>query len=145
MNINVCFWHPRSMMDAVLATIFDGGRAICRKHEKLSNYINFTLNLSNRKKPRDSALGQPLRMAVHVSDWGNSLNQCCREGKRLTMVMMFVGEGVVSVLDRIIALFLQWKTYGVGVFCVPAQTLIGVILLKYLTSCSRLLTSYTHQ
>ena len=62
------------------------------------------------------------------------------------MVMMFVGGGgVVSVLDRIIALFLQGETYGVGVFCVPARTLIGVILLKHLTSCSRLLMSYTHQ
>ena len=36
-------------------------------------------------------LGQPLRMADHVSDWGELLNPHCREDKRLTMVVMFVG------------------------------------------------------
>jgi hypothetical protein len=36
-------------------------------------------------------LGQPLRMVDHVSDWGDLLNPHCREGKRLTMVVMFVG------------------------------------------------------
>jgi hypothetical protein len=51
------------------------------------------------------ALGQPLRMAAHVSDRGNSSNQCRRGGKWNTMVMMFLG-GVVSMLDGILVLFL---------------------------------------
>jgi len=45
-------------------------------------------------------------MAAHASDWGNSLNLCCRGGKRNTMVMMFVG-GVVLLFDGLILLFLQ--------------------------------------
>jgi hypothetical protein len=40
-------------------------------------------------------------MAAHASDWGDSFNQRRRGGKRLTMVMMFVGGGVVLVLDGI--------------------------------------------
>jgi hypothetical protein len=56
-------------------------------------------------KPRDSALGQPLWMAAHTLDWGDSFNWRHRGGKRVTMVMMFVG-GVVSVLDGILVLFL---------------------------------------
>ena len=52
-------------------------------------------------------------MAAHVSDWGDSLNQSCRGGKRLTMVMMFVWGG--GVLDGIIVLFLPWEIYGAGV------------------------------
>ena len=74
------------------------------------------LNLLIRIKPHNSTLGQPLQMAAHALDWGNSLNQCRRGGKRLTMVMMFVG-GVVLVLDGIPILFLTYKTYGAGVFC----------------------------
>ncbi len=74
------------------------------------------LNLLIRIKPHNSTLGQPLRMAAHALDWGDSLNQCRRGGKRLTMVMMFVG-GVVLVLDGIPILFLTYKTYGAGVFC----------------------------
>jgi hypothetical protein len=54
-------------------------------------------------------------MAARVSDWGNSLNQRHRGGKRLTMVMMFVGV-VVSVLDGIPVLFLPYKK-AAGVFC----------------------------
>jgi hypothetical protein len=49
-------------------------------------------------KKRLRALGQPLWMAAHVSDWGNLLNRRRREGKRNTMVMMFVG-GVVLLFD----------------------------------------------
>ena len=56
-------------------------------------------------KPRLSTLGQPLRIAAHASDWGDSLNRHHRGGKRNTMVMMFVG-GVVLMLDRILVLFL---------------------------------------
>jgi hypothetical protein len=73
------------------------------------------LNLLICIKPCKSALGQPLRMAAHVLDWGDSLNQCRRGGKRLTMVMMFVG-GVASVLDEIPVIFLTYKTYRAGVF-----------------------------
>jgi hypothetical protein len=86
------------------------------------------LNLLVFIKPRNSTLSQPLRMAAHILDWGNSLNQCCRRGKRLTMVMMFVGE-VVLVLDGILVLFLPYTTYWVGVFR-SHLTLIGFILLS---------------
>jgi hypothetical protein len=43
-------------------------------------------------KPSVTALGQPLWMAAHASDWGNSLSSSRRRGKRLTMVVMFVVE-----------------------------------------------------
>ena len=56
-------------------------------------------------KLRLYALGQPLRMAFHALDWGDSLNRCCRGGKQNTMVMMFVG-GVVLMFDGILVLFL---------------------------------------
>jgi hypothetical protein len=60
------------------------------------------LNLLIRIKPHNSTLGQPLRMAAHALDWGDSLNQRRWGGKRLTTVMMFVVCGeVVSVLDGI--------------------------------------------
>ncbi len=42
------------------------------------------------------------------------------------MVMMYVG-GVVSAVDRILVLFLPYKSYIVGFFF-PAQILIGVKL-----------------
>jgi hypothetical protein len=86
------------MMDAVLATIFGGGRAIRRKQDELYNEINFSVILSIYIKPSITALGQPLRMAAQTSDWGDSLNRCRRGGKRNTMVMMFVG-GVVLLFD----------------------------------------------
>jgi hypothetical protein len=85
-------------MDAVSATIFGGGRAIRRKQDELYNYINFSVILSFFIKPSVTALGQPLRMAAHTSDWGDSLNRCRRGGKRNTMVMMF-GGGVVLLFD----------------------------------------------
>ncbi len=53
-----------------------------------------------------TALGQPLWMATHASDWGISLNQCRRGGKRVTRVMMFVG-GVVLMFDRS---YLRYRT-----------------------------------
>ncbi len=74
------------------------------------------LNLLICIKLRNSALGQPLRMAAHVLDWGDSLHQRRRGGKQLTMVMMFVGRDL-SVLDGIPVLFLPYKTYRAGVFC----------------------------
>ena len=86
------------MMDAVLATIFGGGRAIRRKQDELYNEINFSVILSIYIKPSITALGQPLRMAAHALDWGDSLNRRRRGGKRNTMVMMFVG-GVVLLFD----------------------------------------------
>jgi hypothetical protein len=54
-------------------------------------------------------------MAFHVSDWENSLNQCCAGNKRYTIVMIIV-EIVVLVLNRIPALFLLHKSYSAGVF-----------------------------
>ena len=57
-------------------------------------------------KPSTSALSQPLQMAANTSDWGDSSNKCCRGGKGVTMVTMFVG-GVVLMLNGIIVLFLQ--------------------------------------
>ena len=35
-------------------------------------------------KPRLTALGQPLQMAAHTSDWSDSLNRRQRGGKRNT-------------------------------------------------------------
>jgi len=67
-------------------------------------------------KPRLTVLGQPLRMADHASDWGDSLNRRCRGGKRVTMVMMFV-VGVVLMFDGFLVLFLLYNIYGAGVFC----------------------------
>ena len=32
-SLSVCLWIPTLTMDAVSATIFDGGQVICRKHE----------------------------------------------------------------------------------------------------------------
>jgi hypothetical protein len=34
MNLFVLFGRPPLMMDAVSATIYDGGQAICQKYEK---------------------------------------------------------------------------------------------------------------
>ena len=59
------------------------------------------MNLTIYMEPHDSALGQPLRMAAHALDWGDSLNRHRRGGKRSTMVMMFVGGSCV-VVQRII-------------------------------------------
>jgi hypothetical protein len=67
-------------------------------------------------------------MAAHALDWGISLNPCRRGGKRLTMVVMFVGCLVLGD-DPNIILFLPYKAYGAGVF-VSAQTKIVVKLLK---------------
>jgi len=65
----------------------------------------YAVNLTIYIIPSIVALSQPLRMATHVSDWGDSLNQFCRGGKRNTMVMMFVG-GVVLMFDGTLDLFL---------------------------------------
>ena len=70
-------------------------------------------------------------MAIHASDWDDSLNQRGRGGKWNTMVMMFVGGGVVLIVDGIpVLFFLHSEIYGAGVF-VPAQIimLMGVKLL----------------
>ena len=66
-------------------------------------------------KPSVTALGQPLWMAPHTSDWGNSLNSSRRRGKRLTIVVMFVVE-FYWLLTVLSVLFLPYETYGVGVF-----------------------------
>ena len=52
-------------MDAVSATICDGGRAICRKYEM---YLTICI------KPSVSALSQPPQMAAHASDWEDPSN-----------------------------------------------------------------------
>jgi hypothetical protein len=74
--------------------------------------------VSNCTKPNVSALGQPLWMAAHALDWGNSLNPHRRRGKRLTIVVMFVGCLVLGDKPNII-LFIPYKTYGAGFFCFP--------------------------
>jgi hypothetical protein len=71
--------------------------------------------LSNYTKPNVSTLSQPLWMAPHALDWGNSLTPCRRRGKRLTMVVMFVGCLVLGD-DPNIILFLPYKTYGAFLF-----------------------------
>jgi hypothetical protein len=54
-------------------------------------------------------------MAAHPSDCGFPSNIRRRMSKWHTMVMKFVG-GVVSVVDRILMLFLSYISYGAGVF-----------------------------
>jgi hypothetical protein len=49
-----------------------------------------------RIKPRISALGQALRMAAHLSNWGDPLNLRRRGGKRVTIVTMFVRGSCVD-------------------------------------------------
>jgi hypothetical protein len=83
--------------------------------------------LSNYTKPNVSTLSQPLQMAAHALDWGNSLNPRRRGGKQLTMVVIFVSCLVLGDNPNII-LFLPYKTYGAGVF-VSARTKILVKLL----------------
>jgi hypothetical protein len=58
-------------MNAVSAIIFGGRGAIRRKQDWLLSLINFSVILSIYIKPRNSALGQTLRMATHASDWGD--------------------------------------------------------------------------
>jgi len=59
-----------------------------------------------------TALGQPLRMAAHASDWGVLLNQRRRGCKQVTMV-----GGVVLMFDRFLVLFLLYVIYGEEIFC----------------------------
>ena len=66
-------------------------------------------------KPRLTALGQPLGMAAHASDWEDSLNWCRSGGKRNTMVIMFVG-GVVLMFKGVFVLFLPYIINWAGVF-----------------------------
>jgi hypothetical protein len=67
-------------------------------------------------------------MAAHASDWGDSLNPRRRGGKRLTMVVMFVGSLVLGD-DPNIVLFTRYKTYGAGVLHSRPNSL-GVKLLR---------------
>jgi hypothetical protein len=80
--------------------------------------------LLNYTKPNVRALGQPLWIAAHALDWGNSLNPRLRRGKRLTMVVMFVGCLVLGE-DPNIVLFPPYKTYGAGVSCFHPNPNIG--------------------
>jgi hypothetical protein len=63
-------------------------------------------------------------MASHALDWGDSLNQRRRGDKRNTMVMMFVGGGVVFIVDGILVYSYRRNPMG-HEFFVPARTLIG--------------------
>jgi hypothetical protein len=65
-------------------------------------------------------------MAIHASDSGYPFNICLRRDKRHTIVMKF-GRGVVLVVNRILLIFLPYKSYRMGVFA-PAQNLIAVKL-----------------
>jgi hypothetical protein len=64
-------------------------------------------------------------MAAHASDWGDSFNPCCRGGKQLTMVVIFVGCLMLGD-DPNIILFLSYKTYGAVVF-VSAHVLTKIV------------------
>ncbi len=86
------------------------------------------LNLLIRIKSCNSALGQPLRMAAHALDCGDSSNQCRRVGKRLTMVMMFVG-GLCWCLTKLPHYSYHTKPMKQEFF-VSTQTQIVVKLLK---------------
>ena len=63
-SLFVLFGRPPSTTDAILATIFGGGQAICQKQDELYNKINDSVILSICIKPRVRAIGQPLRMAA---------------------------------------------------------------------------------
>ncbi len=67
-------------------------------------------------KPSNSALDRPLRKRFPALDWPYPYIPPHGRGKQHAMAMMFVGV-VVSVLDRILVLFLLYKFYGVGFFC----------------------------
>ena len=54
-------------------------------------------------------------------------------------MMMFVAR-VVLMFNRFLILFLSYDIYGAGVF-VPAQTLIGVILLTGIPLVAHIYTS----
>jgi hypothetical protein len=84
--------------------------------------------LSKYTKPNVSALSQPLWMTAHALDWGSSLNPHHRRGKRLTMVVMFVGCPVLGDNSNIV-LNLPYKPYGAGVSFVSTRTKIVVKLL----------------
>jgi len=89
-------------MDAILATIFDDGDGLAASDS--------------------SKTVQPLRMAAHASEAGNSSNPHHRGGKRLTMVVMFVGCFLLGA-DPNIVLFLPYKTYRAGFFSFPPESL----------------------
>jgi hypothetical protein len=82
MNLFALFGRLLSMMDAVLATIFDGLRAICRKHEYLSSFI---LNQAKAFLPNPFRRGFPRPIGCiqryHAVEGANGT----------TMVVMFVG------------------------------------------------------
>jgi len=80
MNIIVCLWRPLlTMMPCwppflTAGEQFDENTSSCRI--KLMSVI-----LSNQTKPSVTALGHPLQMAAHASDWGDSLNERHRGGQ----------------------------------------------------------------
>ncbi len=78
-------------------------------------------------KPSLSALGQPLQMAAHASDLGDSLNQCRMGGKWITMAMMFVG-GLRWCSMEFPHNSYCWKPMG-REFFIPTRTQIRVKLL----------------
>jgi len=82
-----------------------GYHFLTARHQFVENKISCRIKFILLLCYRIIALGQPLWMADHALDWGDSLNQCRGGGQHYTMVMMLVG-GVVSVCDRIPVLFL---------------------------------------
>ena len=103
----LCYGRPPSTMDAVSATIFDDWRA----------------------ESDSSKTVQPLRMAAHVSEAGNPLNPHRRGGKRLTVVVMFVGFFCVGRRPQYCTIPTVQNLQSRMFFVPPARILISAKLL----------------
>ena len=89
--------------------------------------------------PRLRALGQPMRMAAHTSDWGNSLNRRRRGANGTPWWWWMWGELCCCLTDY---LYYSYRRKSTGwEFFVPAQTLKWVKLYKKTKArCHRLLS-----
>jgi len=67
-------------------------------------------------------------MAAHTSDWGDL-------GKRVTMVMMFVG-GVMLMFNGFLVLFILYNIYRVGGFCSRLNPYRGLAVNSFNTMSS---------
>ncbi len=71
------------MMDAVLAIIVAGGRALIKLNIRLIKYIDFYIYLLNQTNSFDSGLGKNIRKAARPLGGVVSFNPCHWRGERL--------------------------------------------------------------
>jgi hypothetical protein len=81
-SLLVYYWLPPTTMDAVLATIVAGGRALIQLNIRSIKIYYFYINLLILPKPFDSGLGTDMSKAARHSDCVDSLNSCRWRGKR---------------------------------------------------------------